>query len=273
MTSRLSFSGIALISCASVLAGCSGSDSNKTPVVPITGALNDTGITSCSGMEEPEQTCPQPELGNQDAEFGRDHLAANGELTKTGGGVAGFDWSKIDGSGNLLALQDVAWDDSGSEHDGSRWSCVLDNVTELMWEVKESDPAHPRYSEHSYTWYNEMATENGGVAGTEDGGTCATAPCDTRGYVEWVNDNGLCGHQDWRMPTPQELASLAVLSKVIPAMDTEFFPNTSKPRFFTALPNAKDPYQAWYVYFSDGSVSSTGKADASHLRLVRGARK
>lgn len=261
------------ISCAFLITACSGSDSNPPPNIIITGALNDTGIALCSSDTETQLNCPQHAFPRQDAEVGRDFRASKAQLQKEGAGVAGFDWTKIDNSGNLLAVQDAAWDHVGSEHSGSRWSCVLDNVTELMWEVKESDSEHPRYSEHTYTWYDERELYNGGSVGVLNGGNCATESCDTQGYVNWVNSNGLCGHEDWRMPTVTELASIAVLSKVIPAMDADFFPNTTQPRFFTARTNAKDPDLAWYVYFSDGSVSSTSKADPSHVRLVRGGQK
>lgn len=254
--------------CALALAGCSGSDSNVPPPIPITGQLNDTGIRSCSGAEEPQEPCPQPDFPNQDAQFGRD--AQGQQLQKTGAGTAGYDWTKIDSTGSPLPLQTAGWEHDGSEQSGTRWSCVEDNVTQLLWEVKESDPDHPRYSEHSYTWYNDNPATNGGFAGVADGGICATPSCDTKGYVEWINEQGLCGHNDWRLPTVRELSSIAVIANVLPAMDTDYFANASQPRFFTALTNAKDANHAWYVYFSDGSVSSTGKADASHLRLVRG---
>lgn len=255
---------------AILLTACSGSDSDKTVEIQVTGKLNDTGISACSDHQQTQIDCPQSVLPKQDAEFGRDAQATHGQLQKSGAGVAGFDWSKIDKDGNVLAVQNAQWDNAGSEHSGTRWSCVLDKVTELMWEVKESDSEHPRYGEHTYTWHDERESHNGGNAGIANGGNCGTDVCDTQGYVSWVNSNGLCGYQDWRMPTVAELASLAVLSKVIPAMDTDFFPNTTQPRFFTAHANAKDSGLAWYVYFSDGSVSSTNKADPSYLRLVRG---
>lgn len=259
--------------CALLVTACSGGDSKKVPAIPVSGALNDTGLLQCSGQEETQLECPQQALPKQDAEFGRDAQAAGGLLQKTGAGVGGFDWSKIDSNGNLLAVQNAPWDDMGNEHSGTRWSCALDHVTELMWEVKESDSEHPRHGEHTYSWRDEREAFNGGEPGAADGGACATAPCDTQGFVGWVNASGLCGHEDWRMPTVAELASLAVLSKVIPAVDADFFPNTTKPRFFTAHTNAKDPSLAWYVYFSDGSVSSTNKADPSQVRLVRGGQQ
>ena len=151
-----------------------------------------------------------------------------------------------------------------------RWSCLQDNVTGLIWEAKESDESHPRGTGHTYTWFDENEAANGGMAGRPDGGTCPTAPCDTQGYVNYVNSQKLCGFEDWRVPTVSELSALSVLAKASPAMDTAFFPNVPQPRYFTSESVAESPMLAWYVYFSNGSVSATNKGDASQLRLVRG---
>lgn len=252
--------------------GCNAKDSSdnhpsSSSAITITGALNDTGLINCTGVDEAQQACPQAALPNQDAEFGRDAKAA---LSKIGAGFAGFDWTKLDSAGNPLAEQSAAWASDGSEVNGTRWSCVQDNVTKLMWEVKESDPAHPRYAEHTYTWYDERAAHNGGDAGTQNGGACGTDMCDTQGYMAWANSIALCGHSDWRVPSVTELNSIVVRGKELPAVDVDYFPNTSQPRFFTAQTNAEVPEMAWYVYFSNGSSSYTYKRDPSQLRLVRG---
>lgn len=251
--------------------GCNGGEGGTTaPAFEITGEVNDTGLLLCAADQQVQVECPQPSLPQQDAQLGRDAKAQAGTLEKTGGGIGGFDWTKLDASGNPLADQSQAWSNEGTEQEGTRWSCVQDNVTGLMWEIKESDPAHPRYAGHTYTWYFEDQAINGGNAGVRNGGTCPTPNCDTQGYREWLNSNTLCGHSDWRVPTPKELSSIAVRSKVIPAVDPAYFPNTIQPRFFTSQSAAKDANLGWYVYFSDGSVSFTNKSDPSQIRLVRG---
>lgn len=249
--------------------GCnSRSVPNDPAPITISGALNDTGIIQCSGLDDPQLSCPQADLPNQDAEFGRD--AKTSSLTKSGAGFAGFDWTKLDATGKPLTTQSAAWSADGDESSGTRWSCVQDNVTKLVWEVKESDSAHPRYAEHTYTWYDERARHNGGDAGTQNGGTCGTEVCDTQGFVSWANNNALCGFNDWRIPSVMELTSIVARGKELPAVDTDYFPNTSQPRFFTAQTNAEIPEMAWYIYFSNGSSSYTYKRDPSQLRLVRG---
>lgn len=240
--------------------------------VDIYGSLNDTGVAICASEDESNLDCPQSSFPSQDGDLGRDALARTGQLDKIGGGSFGFDWTKLDAQGNPLVIQDQPWNDAGNESSGEHWSCIRDNVTGLVWEVKESDPADPRYGEHLYSWYLTDPSNNGGYPGYDQLGAeqCGTPPCHTESYVTWVNAQGLCGHDDWRLPSANELLSIAVVSNVLPALDQHYFPNADKPRFFTRHSLANDPMRAWYVYFSDASVSFTNKSDGSHVRLVRG---
>jgi len=264
-----------------LICGCNGSEdspggdsrgSADDSKYSVTGQLNDTGILQCAAPGANQQACPQSELPGQDAETGRDVLAAKGSLTKQGAGIGGFDFTKLDAAGNVMPVQDQQWNDEGNEEEGTRWSCVRDNVTGLMWEIKESDPEHPRYAGHVYRWWLDGEEFNGGFPDYNSTGRCPFGSCDTQTYLNWINQNGLCGFTDWRIPSVAELSSIAVLSNVMPAVDTLYFPDISNTqvRFFTNQSLAKDPSRAWYVYFSDASASFTNKGDASHVRVVRG---
>ena len=245
------------------LQSCSGSDpapaEPSAPDAPagydVRGALNDTGLTTCASDTETALPCPVELYPGQDAEWGENDAVA---------------WTKLSATGEPLAIQVHPWVEGGDEQMGMSWSCIQDGTTELTWEVKTGTDTHPRWGGHTYTWFDENEATNGGMAGRPDGGNCPTAPCDTQGYAAYVNAQKLCGFDDWRLPTVAELAGLARLNQVGPAMDTRYFPNVPQPRFFTAQTRAQDPLLAWYVYFSDGSVSSTNKGDPSQLRLVRG---
>jgi hypothetical protein len=234
----------------------------------VAGKLNDTGIVTCANETQIQQPCPQKGLEGQDAEYGRD---VGKYSTKKGAGFAGFDWTKLDAKGKPLADQTKDWLDGGSEAEGTRWSCVVDNVTGLMWEIKETDPNHTRFAGHTYSWWMDAEKLNGGFQHHFTPGTCVGLDvCETQAYVNWLNVQTHCGYGDWRLPSIRELSSLAVLSKERPALDKSYFPDAVQPRFFTNQTHANDTSRAWYVYFSDGSVSSTGKGDASSVRLVRG---
>jgi hypothetical protein len=250
-----------------------------------TGQLNDTGIDWCSENITTPSTwvnnavCSAVNwVGNlwgqqQDAFFGRDAQAKAGTLTKVGGGMAGFDFTKIGASGKVLAKQDGAWSDSGTETAGTQWDCVHDNVTGLVWEVKRNDANHLRHMNHTYSWYNPDSTNNGGSAGTEASSTCKgvadETKCNTASYVTAVNAAGLCGKKDWRMPTVEELRNLAHTGRTNPTIDTDYFPNTSPNWTWSSSPYANGGGVAWGVGFSDGSDGNDYKSGTFRVRLVR----
>ncbi len=227
----------------------------KAPPIA-TGKLNDTGITTCSNNSQNGLQCPVSGFPGQDGEHGRDALAAAGLLQKVGGGSAGFDFTKLDADGNPLPAS------------ATEWSCVKDNHTGLIWEEKAASGL--RSMNHTYTWYNPDSSTNGGHPGTQNGGSCSGSSCDTHGYVQAVNVQGLCGANDWRMPAKEELRSIVDYSRNNPAVDTGYFPHTPSSWFWSASPYAGVVSYAWSVNFSNGIVNSYGRTGLIHVRLVRG---
>lgn len=229
--------------------------------------LNDTGMSQClNSAGTAYEACSAANAGDftpyprQDGRFGRDAAANLGQLVKTGGGAAGFDFTPLDASGNVIALT--------SGIPSATPVCVRDNVTNLIWEVKTDDNGL-RDKDWTYTWYN-------GASGTPDGGdNCSnTARCDTDKYVADVNTASLCGYNTgWRMPTRRELLSIVHRGVLNPAIDSNFFPNTpfTNPTgvFWTSDWNlAGNPY---YVYFTDGNPSPGPSSTAYAVRAVRAA--
>ncbi len=257
-----------------------------------TGLLNDTGIDWCSENITTADTwvggvvCNAVNwVGNlwgqqQDAFFGRDAQAKAGTLKKVGGGMAGFDFTKVSSTGRVLAKQDGVYSESGTEAAGTQWDCVRDNVTGLVWEVKRNNANHLRHMDHTYTWYNPDSATNGGSEGTEGGGSVCKGvadenKCNTQSYVTAVNTAGLCGKKDWRMPTVDELRSLHHAgSATDPAIDTGYFPNTSSNWTWSSLSDAGNVANAWSTYFDkQGSGEfSDGKEIERPVRLVRSRR-
>lgn len=204
------------------------------------GKLNDTGVAQC-GDWTTQGGCPQNGFSGQDAEYGRDASALSNADTD---GRKGFAFSKLAvnaGSGNAEVL-------SGST---STWECVQDNVTGLMWEAK--------------TNANKAANLNYAAA---------------QAHVATVNGANLCGHADWRLPTPQELAGLVDSSVIWSATSTPtidqsasgFFENQQKAVYWTASSDASAATEAWSVDFRYGFVTPHAKTavDAGVL-LVRGS--
>lgn len=175
-----------------------------------------------------------------------------------------FDFTKLDGSAEPL-------EDQGAIYTITSWDCARDNVTGLVWEVKTIDGGL-RDQNHTYTWYNPDPETNGGSPGTADGGECGgDIDCDTQSYVQAVNEQGLCGASDWRLPTRSELRTIVDYKAEFPAIDTDYFPNTVARSFWTAEPNTTYPNYAWHTDFKFGLASYYYyKSGPKAVRLVRG---
>jgi len=241
----------------------------KLPPGSGSGSLNDTGITLSGNYKSGNNSAcvgsDQPDGSNvytaQDCSHGRD-TTHNDDSD----GHAGFSFTKISTTGQELPAS------------ATSWSCVKDNVTGLIWEVKTDDGGlHDK--DDSYTWYNTDSAANGGAAGYADEGgyTCygydsgdAAAFCNTQAYVARVNAAGWCGATDWRMPTIKELESLVSFDRYSPAIDTDFFPRTNSSNFWSGSPGAYGSNGAWYVYFNNGYSFDDYRDGSGQVRLVRG---
>ncbi|MGG7055468.1 DUF1566 domain-containing protein [Nitrosomonas sp. ANs5] len=224
----------------------------------LTRKLNDTGISTCANNSVDGLPCPVSGFPGQDAEHGRDALASVGLLQKVGGGNAGFDFTKLDSSGNPLPAS------------ATEWSCVKDNHTGLIWEEKTTSGL--RSMHNLYTWYNPDSSTNGGHPGVQNGTSrCSDSSCDTHGYVQAVNAQGLCGAYDWRMPAKEELRSIVDYSRIKPAIDTTYFPSTPPAAFWSVSPIISGGgNNARGVAFAGGHDFNSGKSLNHHVRLVRG---
>lgn len=235
----------------------------------LAGPLNDTGIDFCrdhaTGADTPvtpTTTCSGAQ-GGQDARYGRDPAAQRGATTKVGGGGKGFDFTKIANNGSTLPAGAAL---GGGATD---WACTYDNNTGLMWEVKTTSGL--RRQSHTYTWYDSVHNY-GGNPGTASGGSCETAGrCDTEKFVADVNAANLCGHNDWRMPTVDELLTIADLGIASPGptIDPTYFPNTPAWYFWSGSPFAGYSDDAWVVNFSNGFDGADFRGNAGRVRLVR----
>ncbi|WLD58633.1 DUF1566 domain-containing protein [Salinispirillum sp. LH 10-3-1] len=179
-------------------------------IMAVSGQINDSGAVRCyaphttvaGGYDVAD--CSASTVGTtQDALIGRDASAP----VKLGSGSGGFDLTKLDSSGNPIT-------------DDSEHSCVRDNVTGLVWEVKTTTNRDVRY-----VW----GTETDSAAG------------DVNAFVTATNNAGLCGLSNWRLPTANELFGLVDFDKPhgitlnasadgnineYLSIDRDFFPNT-----------------------------------------------
>ena len=209
-------------------------------------SVPDTGQTKCynATVEIPCPSSGQPFYG-QDAQYTSNPMS----------------YTKLDGSGN--ALLDSA----------ASWVMVKDNVTGLVWEMKNNKDGKPDYSnphdaDNIYTWYDSNPATNGGDPGTPGAGTC------TEDFIKALNDANYGGNNDWRLPTIKELGYIVNYSipSPGPTIDTGYFPNTAASWYWSSTTFANYTNIAWRVYFSDshGYVSYRAKSVGGCARAVRG---
>src|SRR5690606_7743754 len=128
-----------------------------------------------------------------------------------------------------------------------------------MWELEKDSPSDARDWEHRFYWYNPDSASNGGNPGVQG----STAPCDdslngarcnTYEYVRHVNQIGLCGHNDWRLPTRRELLSIVRWGAPSTRVDTVYFkpfnPGFNGDRYWTSTPLPDGSGEAWIVGFN-----------------------
>ncbi len=151
--------------------------------------------------------------------------------------------------------------------------CTEDSLTGLIWEVKSEAPGLHHWR-NTYSWFNPHENvDELDYRGLADGGSCEESDCDTWNYVRAVNDAGLCGFFDWRMPSRNELMSISDLSKTDkpPTAYLEFFPNTRAAEYWTGFDYSTQYESAWAWNFQYGHDRVDWKKTPKYVRVVRGS--
>lgn len=204
----------------------------------------DTGQTKCY---DNEQEIPCPSEG--EAFYGQDACY----------NINPMSYTKLDATGNDLP------DDAAS------WSMVRDNVTSLIWEVKQAKDEKPDYSnphdaDNTYTWYDSNPETNGGNVGTPGDGA------DIEDFITALNITKYGGYQDWRIPAIDELASIVDYNifSPNPAINMYYFINTSASGYWSSTDSALDENFSWVLDFINGSIYDTFKSKSQYVLAVRG---
>ena len=220
---------------AVICMGIAGSSSVTAGPVPDTGqnkCYDNTGEIPCPQEGEP--------FYGQDAQYSTNPRS----------------YTKLDSQGNDLP-------DSATG-----WVMVRDNVTGLIWEVKNAgdgtqDYSNPHDADNRYTWYDSNPDTNGGNAGMPGDGT------DTEDFINALNSSQFGGYDDWRMPTIKELSSLVNSGTYNPAIDSGYFPGCVSSYYWSSTTYAYNTYYAWRVPFVYGYGYNHYKSDSYYVRAVR----
>jgi hypothetical protein len=151
--------------------------------------------------------------------------------------------------------------------------CVQDQFIGLVWEVKSDSPGL-RDWRNTYSWYDPDESSEGELdyRGTQNGGKCTGSGCDTAAFVVAVNKQGYCGHNDWRIPSRDELGSISDPRKPgnPPTANMEVFPYMLSEEYWSSNDYQFQYDAAWRWSFKFGHDRVEWKATPGRVRLVRG---
>ena len=250
--------------------GRTDTDSLFVDVTPkALGLINDSGVGECYNNTQ-RINCASDDFPEQDAELGRDSYA--NKLDKVGKGNLAFDYTKL----NKFA--DEVADDS------SDFTCIRDNVTGLVWEVKSAPSGTVpdtslRDGQNHYFW------DIGETTFTDTSTANSTCPNDTscgvQSYINEVNDLDFCGGTNWRLPTYTELLGLIDYGKQGQRVliDESLFPYIPQAGeiedvdlpYWTSQTAADGTSlsQAYIIDMSSGNDLAYPKENTAYVRLVR----
>jgi hypothetical protein len=154
------------------------------------------------------------------------------------------------------------------DDNSEQWACVYDAQSGLMWEVKSKDDTM-RNPDNLYSWFNP---DTKSLKGVTDGGRCiGDTDCDTNAYVNAMNKRNYCGHNDWHLPSREEMQTLVDYKNTneMVKINKQYFPQTMPSWYWTSSDVKNKDDFAWYVLFRNGFALSDLKERPKHIRLVR----
>ncbi|AOT09650.1 DUF1566 domain-containing protein [Pseudoalteromonas luteoviolacea] len=244
--------------------------------------LNDSGASACYN-DTAIINCENTEFPRQDAELGRDSVAQ--VISKEGTGSLAFDFTKLDADGKEL------------RDDASTFSCVRDNITGLVWEVKEATAGtlpntSTRNAQNHYTWALDpdgtelIGSEYPVIAPAPCPHISDTYRCGVQAFINRVNSEsgGYCGGNTWRLPSYTELMSIVDFGRVgVHVLDPTFFPNVPQTSlqghlYYWTIQTAVggtdgsdgNLTRAYVIDMETGNDVPRAKAQTAYVRLVRG---
>lgn len=238
----------------------SESDTVNITVNPLNfGSLHDTGVIECYS-DSAVIPCGDSDYTEQDADNGRDSV--RDAIDKSGAGDKTFDFTKFDKNGDEIPDESQAF------------SCVRDNFTGLIWEVKVGN-ANPQFSEtRGVENYYSKDDSLPGVASCGNPSNCGVET-----YISQINTETYCGGANWRLPTYLELMQILDYGDLDQEnlFPDEFFPYSPNPAALNHLfywvsesnPEGGGESFEWVIDVRNGDDSAVTPQTGAYVRLVR----
>jgi hypothetical protein len=94
------------------------------------------------------------------------------------------------------------------------------------------------------------------------------SPYNWQEALSYCENLTLASYNDWRLPNRNELQYIVDYTRYDPSIDPIF--GTQSSYYWSSTTHAYGPYDAWYVFFFDGSVNHALKSEGFYVRAVRG---
>lgn len=142
--------------------------------------------------------------------------------------------------------------------------CIRDNVSGLIWEGKPASGS--RANTNVYTNFDDPTKAQKGVLFSPSQGEI-DANSNSVGFKNSVNNQMLCGFNNWRMPLKIELQGIQQSNGKV---DANWFPNTVSGFYWSmSLTPSLPENLAIVVNFNNGGFGDFGRELPQAVRLVR----